>query len=74
MPDAVMVVPERVIATSFVEEMGEDSSLWTGPEAGEGDGKKDCISEQPLTAMNNASIASILEMTRMFFRTIAPAY
>jgi hypothetical protein len=35
-PEAVIVSPERTMSTFCVEEMGDDSSLWTGPEYGEG--------------------------------------
>lgn len=73
-PDAVMVLPERVIATFFVDEMGEDSSLWTVPEEGDGEGKKDCTPEQPLTTVSDMTIAIMPKITRIFLLTPAPAY
>jgi hypothetical protein len=69
-----MVLPERVIATFCVDEMGEDSSLWTVPEEGDGEGKKDCTPAQPLTAVSDMTIAIAIKIIRMFLCTPAPAY
>ena len=50
-------MPERTISTFGVEEIGDDSSLWTEPEYGEG--LIDGMAEHPLTDMQNISVTMI---------------
>lgn len=66
-PEAVIVLPERTMLTFCVEEIGEDSSLCTGPEAGDGEGKNDEMPEQPLIAVNNSAIVSVTARMAIFF-------
>lgn len=68
-----MVLPERVIATFCVDEIGDDSSLWTVPEEGDGEGKKDCTPVQPLMMVSDMTII-MPKITSIFLLTPAPAY